>query len=93
MDLQAKIDALEAKRLQRKGAVDTEREAIAKRLEAMQKEANELQAQSNKLWADHQLEDAEARGEIKALRGLLDAEREQAQGAAFEPPPYDTSGD
>lgn len=71
-DIQSEIEALEALRLQRKGAVDMEREEIGKRLEAMQKEANELQAQSNKLWADHQIEDAELRGELKALRRQLE---------------------
>ena len=72
MDIQAQIDALEAKRMQRKGEVDTEREANLKHRNELQNEFNALAAEDNKLYADWLIENARFDGKLELLRQMLE---------------------
>lgn len=72
-EIPSQIAALEALRLQRKGAVDLECEAIQKRLEALEKEAQELVAHRNQLVVTFTTDNAKIEGKLELLR-------EQAEG-------------
>lgn len=75
MDIQTQIEALEAKRMQRKGEVDTSREANQRQREELQRQFNELQTADNKLYADWLIENARFDGKLELLQEQLEAQK------------------